>query len=691
MLGLKGKINIAFLIVIFFASAVIVLFSYKKSSSELKAAVEVGNLNLAHATASDIFNVNAREFKMLEGLANLTPIKDPDVDMHDKWRLINSATGGSSQYFGMAIYNEKGIGWTTTEKWSDLHTREYLVKSMTGVPAIMDPNWSPVNGNVSTFYALPVRDAGGRQIAEVVSVLDSLELCRKVEGIIVGKNSHPFVINRKTGKYVAHADTQLIKDGKGIDDDASENFKPIIQLICSGEQQATVYYDEVQKMKYSVAFQSVPECDWVVVCMAPYSDFYNGITLLFRQMILIAFVALIVAFLVGFFVITIAVKPLSRVESSIVQIASGEADLTKRITVKTTDEIGRLASGFNLFSDKLYTIISELKTSKSDLTVYGNKLASMVQDNANFLSEMVDAIRDVNSEISNQHEKVGSSVSAVEDISHAVESLRTVIGKQKEGVEQASAAVTEMIGNITSVSSSVEKMVGEFTLLKNDVDRGIAQQHEVSTQIVQIEEQSRMLNEANKVISSIASETNLLAMNAAIEAAHAGNAGKGFAVVADEIRKLSVNSSSESKKISAQLKGILGSISGVVDASNLSDQSFNAVVEKLKGTGDLVRQIKLAMDEQSEGSKQIGDALGYMNDVTEQVRVASDGVDKSRQGIISDIQSLKQSSNSVKEQVSKMSVNVKRMEEDDNSLLNITTSINGSIYRIANQIDKFKV
>ena len=183
--------------------------------------------------------------------------------------LINSATGGSKQYFGMAIYNAQGIGWTTTEKWSDLHTREYLAKSMTGVPAIMDPNWSPVNGNVSTFYALPVRDRNGRQIAEVVSVLDSLELCRKVEGITVGRDSHPFVINRKTGKFVAHADTQLIKDGKSITDDASENFKPVIELIKSGQSLATVYYDEIDKMKYSVAFQPVPECDWSVVVKAP--------------------------------------------------------------------------------------------------------------------------------------------------------------------------------------------------------------------------------------------------------------------------------------------------------------------------------------------------------------------------------------------------------------------------------------
>lgn len=691
MLGLKGKINTALLAVMFLASASIMLFSYRKSSEELNEAVEVGNTNLARATAAEIASVNSREFKMLEGLSNLNIIKDPDVDMHDKWVLINSATGGSKQYFGMAIYNERGIGWTTTEKWSDLHTREYLAKSMTGIPAIMDPNWSPVNGNVSTFYALPVRDSSGRQIAEVVSVLDSLELCRKVEGITVGRDSHPFVINRKTGKFVAHADTQLIKDGKSITDDASENFKPVIELIKSGQSLATVYYDEIDKMKYSVAFQPVPECDWSVVVKAPYSDFYSGIGILLRTMVLIAAIALVAAAVVGFSVVTLAMKPLSNVQNAIADIASGEADLSRRLTVKTKDEIGMLAAGFNSFTEKMHTLISELKNSKSDLNSYGNRLAAMVQDNATFLSEMMDSIDDVNREIRTQHEKVGSSVEAVDEISSAVETLRNELEKQKDGVEQASAAVTEMIGNINSVSSSVEKMVEEFERLQADVAKGIEQQHDVSEKITNIEEQSRMLNEANKVISSIASETNLLAMNAAIEAAHAGDAGKGFAVVADEIRKLSENSSSESKKISAQLKGILDSISNVVDSSAKSDASFSSVVEKLRGTGNLVRQIKLAMDEQSEGSKQIGSALGYMNEATEQVREASNGVDKSKNGIIEDIESLRKSSDSVKKQVERMSGNIKRMKEDDDSLLNISTSINGAIYRIGNQIDRFKL
>lgn len=692
MLGIKGKINLAFLTVIFLATAGILVLSYRKSSSELKTAVDTGNMALARATASDVFNVNDREFKQLQALSKLSTIRDPEVDLHDKWELINSCIKDVDGYIGMAIYDENGVGWTTTEEYKDLHEREYLQLSMGGEQAIMDPNYSSINGQLSTFYAVPVYDEDETQIAEVVAVLDSTALCRTVENITVGVYDHPFVINARTGKLIATYDVDPVMEGKSVYDGISNGFKVIVDRICNGEDVGTdVYYDEISGEKYSVAYYPVYDSDWVVICRAPFSDFYDGIRILLHSMIFISLVALVIAFIVGFVVVNMAIKPLNKVGSAIKEIASGEADLTRRLPVGTKDEIGKLASGFNDFTEKLHSIVTELKASKDDLHVYGEQLGTMVQDNADFLGQMVNSIKGVNAEIANQHLKVDDSVSAADEISRSVESLRDVLQKQEQGVEQASAAVTQMIGNIGSVSNSVEKMATEFENLQTDVDKGIAQQHEVNTQIQEIETQSKMLNEANKVISSIASETNLLAMNAAIEAAHAGDAGKGFAVVADEIRKLSETSAAESKKISAQLKGILGAISGVVDASNLADRSFTAVADKIQGTGNLVREIKHAMNEQSEGSKQIGEALSYMNDATAQVRTASDGVDQSRMGIIGNIGSLKASSDIVQNQIEDMSGNIKKMEDSDNSLLNITTSINGSIYRIGSQIDQFKV
>lgn len=403
---------------------------------------------------------------------------------------------------------------------------------------------------------------------------------------------------------------------------------------------------------------------------------------------------LVLVFIFAFFsflFIRRIMRRIKNVTDSLKEMATGEADLTKRANLLGRDEIGFLVINFNAFCDKLQKIVSEIKGTEGDLLSYGDRLGTMVQENTAFVDQMIGNIRSVETEIGNQNEMIKNTSDSVEAISNSVEQLRELLVTQNEGMQNASSAVTQMIGNIGSVSRSIEKMAQEFNMLQDDVHSGILRQREVNEQILKIEQQSKMLNDANDVISSIAGQTSLLAMNAAIEAAHAGDAGKGFAVVADEIRKLSENSSTQSKNIGDQLTTILNSISSVVEASNISDEMFTRVSEKIQGTGDLVSQIKLSMDEQSEGSKQISEALGYMNDAAGKVKDASDEVDHARGEIIEDVEKLRSSSEVVRSSLKTIEGAVKTIEEGDDSLMNIATSISGSIYRITSQIDQFKV
>lgn len=404
-----------------------------------------------------------------------------------------------------------------------------------------------------------------------------------------------------------------------------------------------------------------------------------------------ALVLAVVLSFIGFLFVRWLMWRIKNVTDSLKDMAAGEADLTKRCKLFIRDEIGFLVIQFDAFCDKLQKIVSEIKGTKGDLLSYGDRLGTMVQENTAFVEQMIGNIRSVESEIENENTMIEGTQNSVEEISGSVKQLRELLTTQNRGMENASSAVTQMIGNIESVSRSIEKMAAEFDVLQQDVSVGIARQREVNEQIQKIEQQSKMLNDANDVISSIAGQTSLLAMNAAIEAAHAGDAGKGFAVVADEIRKLSENSSTQSKNIGNQLTTILDSISNVVVASDASDKMFTRVSEKISGTGTLVSQIKASMEEQSEGSKQISESLGYMNDAAGRVKDASDDVDKARGEIIEDVETLRKSSDVVRQSLKTIEKGVKTIEEGDDSLMNIATSISGSIYRITSQIDQFKV
>ncbi|MCM1322084.1 MAG: methyl-accepting chemotaxis protein [Bacteroides sp.] len=543
------------------------------------------------------------------------------------------------------------------------------------------------NCTYAMVAAAPLFD-GGRVVGSIVLGYSL------VNNLLVEQVKESYGAECTVFKEDLRVDTSLLdENGKKITGTRLTNKEISEQVLQRGVQY--LGRNEITGKKYVSVYIPLAAEDGIIKGMLFVAKSLESITSIIRTatMLIVPF-ALILAVILSFFGYVFVhwlMWRIKNVSDSLKDMATGEADLTKRCKLFIRDEIGFLVIHFDSFCDKLQEIVSEIKGTKGDLLTYGDRLGTMVQENATFVEQMIGNIKNVETEIENQNKTIGNTVESVGEISGSVNQLRKLLATQKQGVENASSAVTQMIGNIDSVSRSIEKMASEFDELQRDVGDGIARQREVSEQISKIEQQSKMLNDANAVISSIAGQTSLLAMNAAIEAAHAGDAGKGFAVVADEIRKLSEDSSAQSKNIGNQLKMILGSISNVVISSGISDKMFVSVSEKIQDTGDLVTQIKASMDEQSEGSKQISEALGYMNDATNQVRDASDDVDVAQQKIGGEVEILRKSAEVVVSSMNSMEKSVKDIEEGDNSLMNIATSISGSIYRINNQIDQFKV
>lgn len=690
--SLKVKLSVSILTIIIVSNLFLVTFLYKKSRAELINSIQKNNTQFTYSTAIEIQNINDKEYKMLSSLANIPSIRDPDVDLKEKWNMINAVIKDDKSYIGMAIYDEHGVGWTTTGKYQDLHTREYLRIALQGKASILDPAWSPVNGKLSTFYALPVYDLSKTQIGVIVAVIDSLQLCNSVSNVILGRDSHPYVINRITGKYVAHPDIDLLKEGKSLYDEIPAEMESVIEEIKAGIANSVFCRDETTKKEYSISYQPVGgNSDWVVICSAPADDFLGGLVRFRNLAIIFVIIFTIVSMCIVFGIVLKALKPMSTLKESIKTIASGHADLTSRIDISAKDEIGEVVNGFNDFTAKLQSIVSDVKFAKDDLLSADSTLQETTENTNASILHIVSNIGGVNGEIAKQAECVNDTVTAVNQIAENITMLDTLVQNQVLGTQNASSAVEQMIGNIQAVNHSVEKMAERFDCLLNDAQNGSAKQNDVSEKITHIAEQSAMLQEANAVIASIAEQTNLLAMNAAIEAAHAGDSGKGFSVVADEIRKLSETSSSQSKNIGEQLQSIQDSIQNVVTASNESNQTFTTVVQEIKTTNQLMQEIKNAMMEQQIGSSQISDSLILMKESANNVKSESVKMNEQNKNILDEVQRLKDTTGVMNQKISAMEQDIGHISDSGKSLTEISNIMSDSIKHIGDRIDEFQV
>jgi methyl-accepting chemotaxis protein len=248
-----------------------------------------------------------------------------------------------------------------------------------------------------------------------------------------------------------------------------------------------------------------------------------------------------------------------------------------------------------------------------------------------------------------------------------------------------------MLANIQSVTQTLIKNGDNVKDLSGASEVGRSGLQEVAADIQEIARESEGLLEINAVMENIASQTNLLSMNAAIEAAHAGEAGKGFAVVADEIRKLAENSGEQSKTISTVLKKIKDSIDKITRSTDNVLNKFEAIDSEVRTVSEQEENIRCAMEEQGAGSKQILEAIGQLNEETQVVKGGSEEMLEGSKQVIQESRSLEMVTQEIANGMNEMASGADQINVAVIRVNEISGQNKENIDALVREVSKFKV
>lgn len=515
------------------------------------------------------------------------------------YRQFNSAhiIGPSGMVIASADPSQAGI--------LDLGDREYVKRAFGGETTVSDIFLNRATGEPYFAIAVPFTDDVSA-VRAVLMITNSIRdfSARVVETIKVGETGYAYLTNR-AGVVIAHPNPQYVWQ---LDLNETTYGRSMIE---SSSGVTEYRFDRVRRL---AAFRRNENTGWIGVVSVEYSEILGAVTSLFIRTILTGLLSAAAAVVLLWFFIVRALAGIGSVGARMHQIADGAADLTVAIDYRGTDEIGDLVVSFNRFIEGQRALIANVQRGSTDALDKQLAMESTTEETASAATEIAATTESVSRNMRTLRDHITSAEERVELLAKGTETLDVQVQQQSGAVEQSTASVEQMLASLRSVAQVVTEKRNAANRLYQNAGENETALTNAGHQISEVVELVGKIGRITKVIGQITAQTNMLAMNAAIEAAHAGESGRGFAVVADEIRKLAEGSAKNSREIGMILREIVGKIEQTGNTTAGAVSAFNELYTEIRAVADAFEELSGTIHELSGGSDEILRAMHDLRD-----------------------------------------------------------------------------
>ena len=692
--SLRFKLVIIFSLLIAAASIVESILAVHTARKAVIEKIETHLIDKVQDTAEVIDGRVTAFWQFLEGISRMPAFRNSEMSYMEKSMLLDKEAAFNDQIFDLNIADKNGILYTSDGKSTDISHLAWYKDSNGGQRYFAEPFMSPVLHKLVMAVIVPVMDDKNTHIASLVALIPGLWLTDSIDDITVGETGYCYVLS-KNGVDIADKAIDWVENMRSSVEaaktDASLATLADFDARAVAESGAGIGSFTYQSLHYLASYATMKTTGWTAVIMVPSDEFMGTVYTLRTSMILTGAIILLAAILIVYFVAHTIIKPVQTAVNALKNIAQGEGDLTIRLPVHGNDEITDMAEYFNETIEKIGTSIQQVGVNSDTMEEIGAELASNMTETASAVHQISANIDGVKQQAMTQAASVTETAATIEEIVRTIKQLNNSIETQAASVAQSSSSVEEMVANIASIGQTLGKtdeVIKSLTTATGDGKATLVTSNAVTQKIA---EESGSLMEASSVIQHIASQTNLLAMNAAIEAAHAGEAGKGFAVVADEIRKLAEESSTQGKTITTTLKTLSGEIETLSASSKTVEEKFNAIFTLAEQVKDMSARLTEAMREQENGSREVLTAIKSINTVTVEVQAGSEEMLKGGEGVASEMQKLDGLTRVITDSMNEMASGAIQINNAIQEVNEITQKNKRSIENLADEVGKFKV